>query len=84
MEQKPSEIRRQKRLAELEEAIRVAGIVDMKRLQAELMMKWGVSLRQSREMVDILELLGRVKKYEDGSIAYTGGGYERQDGGEMA
>jgi len=73
MEQKPSEVRRQKRLVELEEAIKTAGVVDMKKLQAELMLKWGVSLRQSREMVDILELLGKVKKYEDGSIAWIGG-----------
>jgi predicted transposase YdaD len=84
MEQKPSEIRRQKRLQELEEAIRVAGIVDIRKLQAELMLKWGVSLRQSREMVDILELLGRVKRYEDGSVAYVGGYNERQDERPMA
>jgi len=83
MEQKPSEVRRQKRLVELEEAIKTAGVVDMKKLQAELMLKWGVSLRQSREMVDILELLGRVKKYEDGSIAWVGG-YERQDERSLA
>jgi hypothetical protein len=79
VEQKPSEIRRQKRLQELAQAIRVAGIVDMKKLQAELMLKWGVSMRQSKEMIDVLELLGKVRRYGDGSIAYVGEGFEENN-----